>query len=121
MEIPIWKERCEKEATRDVVFLLQTYSYSIFFPPQGFELDSDAESWVDRQGKEWSAKEIFDRRHELYPDNIGVALIKTPRLVFLSREEAEEWVQVRWYNYTQGYEIYGLPCEGQLVSLLLNS
>lgn len=53
---------------------------------------------------------------EKYPD-CGAEWWET-ELVFLSREEGEEYGKEHEYNYKDGWRVYCVPCQGLLEELI---
>ena len=115
---PLWRDRSRQEATRDVIFILQRPEYLLTCEPEGWKLVDDGFLESEDGKKTISPKEAYELKLENEYGGNAVILNWLPDRVFLSREEAESWVAQRIYNYSEGYRIYGLPCEGDLVKVL---
>ena len=115
---PLWSDRCKKEATRDVIFILFRLSYELVGTPCGYHYNHDEEYKLlnDDTHESVENKDVFGTETiDGYP---AVIQRKYPVHIFLSREEAEKWASDRTYNYSDGYEVYGMPCEGELITAL---
>lgn len=114
-------ERCSREATRDVVFLLQVRRlYWNGQLPIGFYYnDSSVYREEDRDNEDQSPVSLATL-HEEYGSEYVFECWTTER-VFLSREEGEAWAEARAYRWEDGYRIYGMPSEGELAELIRNT
>lgn len=120
------RKRCEEEATRDVIFLLQVRSLTIAGIPAGYEISDDGE-WFDRVDSSHNGLTIaepvsivaaFNQKMESvdgYP-----AVIETWRTesVWLDRPSAEKFAKAHAHNYRHGWKVYGVPSEGELARML---
>ncbi len=123
-------ERCKAECTRDVIFLFQVRRYIA----TGYPYTDDGEYCHDGDGvilgdvddrRQWTPRE--DEQH-LTPQQLlemttlddVPCLIETweTACVFLSREEAEAFGTAKDYNYRDGWQVYGIPANGELAALL---
>lgn len=125
-----FRERCAKEATANVIFLLQVPDYIMIGYPysddgeychdgEGVILGDVNEQglWVAREDAEYlTDKELM----EMTTCDDVPCLLKRWRTsnVFLSREEAEEWAQANAHNLRDGYQVYGVCAVGALAELL---
>lgn len=114
---PLWSDRCKEEATRDVIFILFRLSYKLVGTPEGYYYNDEEEALLDDDTHESvENKEVYGQgTPDGYP---AVIQMKYPVHIFLSRAEAEKWASDRGYNYPDGYEVYGMPCEGELITAL---
>lgn len=114
-----WSERCKTEATKNVVFLLQRINLVVVGVPSGYEMGEDGNHFVREEDEAvLSIKKAF--KHSLETDDGQPAVIKEliAEKVFLTREEAESFAKAREYNYSYGWHVYGIPCEGEMVTKL---
>lgn len=139
-----FKERCQAECTRDVIFLLQSRFLNLVDMPYGWEFDDDyvvllmteedAEYSTEEQEKQFKQ---YKEEHEENPYcsyNTEQPTITIKQLyelndehfverwdtqsVWLSREEATEFAERTKYRYPQGYRVYGVCAEGKLAELI---
>lgn len=128
--VPTFRERCRKESTANVIFLLQLP----YWIPTGFPYSDDGDYghdgegvllgdtdergfWTPRKDAEYlSDEELHDMETA---DGVPCAILthRTER-VFLSREEANEWARNNRHNLRDGYSVYGVPAMGRLAELL---
>lgn len=112
-------ERCQREMTASVIFLLQHRRFVVISLPLGFEYGEDGiVQKEDEDGKplgepiQWRVFDLWKR----YTDNV-VAYWETES-VWLDRETAEAWARAHEYNYPDGWLVYGLPAKGILSNIL---
>ncbi len=120
-----FKERCQEECTQDVVFLLRRKKYICYGLPDEFDFeDGMIYNYHGANGKieEFTLEEVYKENWRYGDfDNQCVNLEFIVESVWLSREEAEEFVQKHIYNYREGYDVYGVPSKGELVSIIKES
>lgn len=118
---PSFSERCDKEATRDVVFVLRIrrFVFTGNLPSGFYYSDSSVYREEDRDNEDREPVSIG----ELYEDYGSEYVVETWHIerVFLSREEGEAWAKARSYRWPDGWQIYGLPAEGELAELIKNT
>ena len=130
-----FSERCRREATANVIFLLQSRRWVVTSIPDYHDADDPtAEYGVDDEGdiilgrldgNHWTPLEdaeplkMTEVAEMMNDDDIPCAIEtwETER-VFLTREEANTYARARDYNYPSGWRVYALPAEGELVKLL---
>jgi hypothetical protein len=123
---PSFSERCEKEATRNVVFIFQRKRLQFRHNPPGYEVENDGDSWyIVPEGE--SDHEHFDIELSYLIDKESAAgapcveVVYEDEGIWLSREEAEAYGEGHKYNYPQGWRVYGIPSNGKLAELIKNT
>lgn len=122
------RQRCEKEATRDVIFLFQVrdlrWTGKI---PDGFELIDGRHLF--HEGADHDADEPLSLA-DLYREAGNEYAVESWRTVtvFLDRQEAEAWGVSQQHNYGPKYvgessgdrcwQVYGVPAHGELAVML---
>lgn len=113
-------ERCQAECNRDVMFLLQVKRWQLIGSPDDhFQVDGSVypNDPCDSPALSWD---------ELANMTICVGNADLPCAIFswdtegvwLDREEAESFAKSHEYNYRNGWQVYGIPANGQLAELL---
>jgi hypothetical protein len=113
-------ERCQREATRDVIFLFQARCDVVTSYPPGVQYDGDGgfERVEDDDGNclpEPEPVTVADIRE--MGDEYTVDRWNTEG-VWLDRDEAETYGNAHAYNYPDGWRVYGVPSYGQLAEML---
>jgi hypothetical protein len=124
-----FRQRCQSEATRDVIFLfrIRELQWNGHLPP-GCWVDDDNQVRLegdDRDSDEPGLTLVAMR------ENYGSEYVSESWrviTVFLSREEGEAWGETQRHNYGVKYthdcqdgkvwQVYGVPAEGELAELL---
>jgi len=97
-----------RDFTRDPIFLLQTKRY--WYAQGPYDWDSDNEEFSDEDGEPISRDRLVEEGYAgTYWDTIGV---------FLTREDGEEWAAARGYRWPDGWRVYCICAEGDLVHVL---
>ena len=111
-------QRCQAEATANVVFLFQRRLWSVVGLPRGHAMDPDGD--VFPEGDPDAAPLSYAKLAKMdRPDGGPCAVEKWhTELVFLSREEAEQYGRDKDYNYRHGWRVYGVPACGELAEVL---
>lgn len=123
MTRPSFRERCEAESTRDVVFLFQwrkLFWSGVF--PDGWSPDCDGHLAPDEDNHDDAYKSML----QCFNEDLQAGDYDTPVVfgewvtegVYLSREEAEKHGNARHYNYPDGWRAYGIPSNGELAQLI---
>lgn len=111
-------ERCYKECTRDVIFLLQVrQSHWTEKVPEDCHY-SDSLIFRD-DDKEHENPLSADEVHEIDPDCVILSWYTDS--VWLDRDEAEAYAESRSYNYGKkgkGWQVYGVCADGELAKML---
>lgn len=114
LRFPRSHERLRQEATRDPVFLFQ--SRQIWWAPVS-ELSWDSDADVMRY-----AEHTYDAGSIV---SVEVALAHgwafewwRTETVFASREDGEEWGKKKAYNYPDGWRVYCVAAEGDMIDVL---
>ncbi len=129
LEIGSRSAQVHREATCNPIFLFRSKILTLQLMPDGLATDSDS-IWVDelRDVPRDVLRMVEKHQDELSPNHL-IGLVggddvpyvteqwKIER-VFLSRKEATDWAAARHYNYPDGWDVYCIPCEGQLAALL---
>ena len=119
---PSFRERCQHEGTRNVIFLLQRKRYILTGEPvayEGGEYGHDGEGWLLGDilpGGKWEPRE--DSEYLTWQELEGKECATSywcTESVWLTREEATEYAESRSYNYPDGWLVYGVCAEGELV------
>ncbi len=116
-------ERCNRESTRDVIFLFQRRVRTFIYEPEGFRHDGDGWERVDDDG------EVIDAESYVSDDDVAAAdsecFVNTwiTEGVWLDRGEAESYGKFHAYNYENpnkdvGWRVWGVPSYGELAKLL---
>ena len=113
-----WNERSQRESTKNVLFLLQRRALVVIDAPSDYEFDEAGERFVSEDGAELDFKTCFDKGLERSGGGNAIMSEWVSERIFLDRNEAELWASQRYYNYPNGYRVYGLPAEGKIVELL---
>jgi hypothetical protein len=106
-------DRCQREATRDVVFLFQRRMLRwTGRVPDGYYIAG--EHLVESGSLEISTLRDLHNAHgsEYVHETWHV------EGVWLDREEAEAFGKLRSYNYPDGWRVYGVCAEGELAAVL---
>jgi hypothetical protein len=120
------RERCEKEMTRDVIFLFQRRDLKIIGMPDGFDMDADGgiTQTHDDDGEltepvEWTARQLYSigLTHGDYDVPCVIEHWHTES-VWLDRDEAEAWGRSHDYRFADGWRVYGVCAEGELAKML---
>jgi hypothetical protein len=124
-------QRCQREATRDVIFLFQVrvLKWTGLVPDDcEFEME-DCHVWRKGADRDKDSPVSLAELHEIDSD-YAVESWRTIG-VWLDREEAESWGESQHYNYGEKYDqvkvqdrcwqVYGTCAEGQLAELLRNT
>lgn len=111
-------ERCNKEATCDVIFVFQQrwLEWTEHVPDGYFTEDGHMFREEDRDNEERECVSL-DALHKEYGSDVAIETWRT-EAVWLDRDEAEEWGANHAYNYSEGWRVYGVPAKGQLAKLL---
>jgi hypothetical protein len=123
IERPSYAERCSREATRSVIFLLQVRRFVLTGGlPSDMEHDGDGGvRHSTERDEDGDPKQVtLAYLHREYGSEYVIEQWNTER-VFLSREEADDWAKRRAYRWSDGYRVYGVPCEGELAELIKNT
>lgn len=130
---PAYSERCKREATRDVVFLLQSRNLQWLEIPDGYEGDDESEMQYvlpsdtpyylrEEKQDDWlSADDVFKKRLTFCTSLGDVpCVIEEWKIegVWLSREEAEEFAKSHAYRFRHGWRVYGVCSDGELAELI---
>lgn len=119
------RRRCEREMTRDVVFLFQWRQLRSLGVPDGYEPGDDG--GYNRVGDDCDEtcpehityREAFDQR--LTQGDWDVPCVEEvwhTEGVWLDRDEAERFGKSKQYNYPDGWRVYGVPAYGELAGIL---
>lgn len=111
-DIPSYRERCHREATEAVAFLLQRRAFIYFGEPLGCTWDD--EGWVRDDADEGDGYLTGD---ELMEEECATEVWHTES-IWLSREEATEFAKATEYNFPDGWRVYGMPSKGLMVDAL---
>lgn len=122
------RERCERESTRDVIFLFQirelTWTGNL---PSDYEIDEDSNVWEDGVDRDTGNPTTLA---QLYRDHGSEYAVESWRTVgvWLDRDEAELWARSQRHNYGDKFDgtsamhrcwrVYGVPAEGELANLI---
>jgi hypothetical protein len=120
------RERCERECTRDVVFVFQRRRVFYTAEPSGYE--HDGEGWtqvLDEDGEPLEGDQSerpYLTDDEMLEMECAIAAWETEG-VWLDRDEAEAFGVAHHYNYGKGrngtdWRVYGMPSYGDLAVLL---
>jgi hypothetical protein len=111
------RQRCERECTRDVIFLLQVRRTNIYALPDGCEFNDGPVRYEDEDGNrlpepiEVSLDELRDAGGYVFD-------YWDTESVWLDRDEAEAFAKAHEYNYCNGWRVYGMPSYGDLAAML---
>ena len=103
-------ERCSDECTRDVIFLFQRRRWNLHdydHPERDVLIPMEkihAEGW---EFGDWDHPCVTESWHT--------------EGVYLTREEATAYGKRRDYNFADGWRVYGVCAEGELVELIKNT
>lgn len=140
-----FKERCQKECTRDAIFLFQRKVIECHNIPEGWESEDGVLIMAEEDAflatkeeqdlfKKYtevtnrgefhtfslpyiSFKEMYDRMKDYDSYEYYFEYWITER-VFLTREEGEHYGKCRDYNYPDGWRVYCVCAEGKLAELI---
>jgi hypothetical protein len=110
------RKRCEREATRDVIFVFQRRRLRWTGRlPDGYEF-RDRFVFLKGDGEEAEPQTL----EAIYKAHGSEYAIETwdVESVWLDRDEAEAWAKAHEYNYRDGWRVYGMPADGELAKLL---
>lgn len=110
-----FRERCEAECTRDVIFLFQVRDVTWVDCPEGYEWDSDVIRKLPGNDDEDDPAKLTD--DDMIDRGCAIESWRTEG-VWLSREEGEAWGREKDYRFAKGWRLYGVPAEGALVELI---
>ena len=127
IERPDFSERCRRESTRDVVFLLQSRKLNTVGCPDGWDFDDEGD-FVQvedecgdpiENGKTITQQEAWEQSL-LHGDYDVPCVIEEWHTegVWLSREEANAYAEAHHYNYRHGFRVYGVASNGELAELI---
>ena len=111
-EHPNYSERCRRESTRNVVFLLQRKRCTLVAEPENCIFDG--ENWIDDDSKEnrcvLTLKQM--RKRECTVE------YWCTESVWLTREEATKYAKAHEYNYPSGWKVYAVCSNGRMAELI---
>ncbi|MEO1208557.1 MAG: hypothetical protein AAFX78_03360 [Cyanobacteria bacterium J06638_20] len=114
-----FKERAQQECTKKPIFLFQKRVWVAICEPEGYYTDPDGDCFTNDNGDVLTFKTCLEKgvEGEFY-DLCVVREEWITELVFLTREEGEAYAKSREYNYSQGWRVYCVPCEGKLAEVI---
>jgi hypothetical protein len=110
------RKRCERECTRDVIFVFQRRRLRWTGRlPDGYEF-RDSFVFLKGDGRVAEPQTL----EAIYAAHGSEYAIETwdVESVWLDRDEAEAWAKAHEYNYRDGWRVYGMPADGELAKLL---
>jgi hypothetical protein len=107
-----FKQRCEEECTRDVIFLFQRRRRVYHTLPDGIGM-CDGE-FVGANGTGYTKEHVL----QLCAQDENYVEWWDTESVWLDRETAEAYGQAHAYNYSDGWRVYGVPAEDRLAGLI---
>jgi hypothetical protein len=110
-----YRQRCEAECTRDVIFLFQVRDVNWIEAPTGYEWDSGTMRKSPDNDDEDDPQELTDE--DMIERSSAIESWRTES-VWLTRAEGEAWGRAKDYRFAKGWRVYGVPAEGELAALI---
>lgn len=119
-------ETARREATKHPIFLLQSRRLQLVSLPEGHRITSDGDlvrdAESDGEDEEWESVSLLEILEAGFRggdfDHPCVKWHWQTERVFLTRQEAEAWGKARHYRWPDGWQVYCVPCEGELAAAI---